>query len=191
LTIESAAQAFTVAATAYMRWMERVAAEEAPVINIRELHRIVAALQAASADIPPINLKDESEEAAGVEEPESPSLSMSAAARRVHRTGEDVSGLVGMWGAFCCRPSVFVCRPTRVDSCDSNDEDSRIIFCSPAFKENRKNVAGYDAAIIGSRGGRFSLHTTRLKRVVVRKKSSLRARVRGSKRRRMVHLGRC
>lgn len=79
-------------------------------------------------------------------------------ARRVHRTGEDVSGLVGMWGAFCCRLSVFVCQPTPVDSCKSNDEDGRV-FCSSAFKDSRKNVAGYDAAIISNRrGGRFSLH---------------------------------
>jgi hypothetical protein len=55
--LEMSARAFTVAATAYKKWMERVATQDAPRIYLRELHGILGALQAAAADLPPVKLK--------------------------------------------------------------------------------------------------------------------------------------
>lgn len=39
--------------------MERAATEDAPIINLRELHSILGALQAAAADLPPVKLNGE------------------------------------------------------------------------------------------------------------------------------------
>jgi hypothetical protein len=66
--LETSARAFTAAAAAYVQWMERVATEDAPKINLRELHRRLGTLQAAAAGLPPIKLNGEPEAAPSAEE---------------------------------------------------------------------------------------------------------------------------
>ena len=57
--LETSARVFAAAATAYMQWMECAATEDAPIINLRELHSILGTLQAAAADLPPVELSGE------------------------------------------------------------------------------------------------------------------------------------
>jgi hypothetical protein len=66
--LETSARAFTVAAAAYVQWMERIATEDAPKTNLRELHRLLGTLQAAAADLPPIELNGEAKAASSSEE---------------------------------------------------------------------------------------------------------------------------
>lgn len=71
MTSEGAARAFRVAAADYMRWMDRAATEDAPIANLRELHRILGTLQAATADLPPVRLDGEPQSGSNAEAMES------------------------------------------------------------------------------------------------------------------------
>lgn len=58
MTIETAAQTFTLAATAYRLWMDSVAADETTSANVRELFSVLSELQSAAAQLPPVRLQD-------------------------------------------------------------------------------------------------------------------------------------